>query len=179
MWPALGAVGSVVARLVAAGVTGVAAAIVYPLVQGIVVEPVNALRDALRELDATLADTARRWANPPQGEEARRLEGTPALEPILKESDQLRASVSRLTAASNAVRFERLWTATRVIPSRADVQEASALLTRVCNQFAIRVGPPPGEVFPGDQNRNDVIAARALLRLPPVPWLPERTKRSA
>src|SRR5256712_711524 len=154
-WSVSVAVWSVVAPLLAAGVPGLAADFVYPLVQGRTVEPVNALRDAIRELDCTIADTARRWGNPPQGEEARRLEGTPVLEPILKESDRLRASVSRLTAASNAVRCERLWTRTRVLPSRAAAQEASALLTRVCNRFVIRTGLAPSEAFPGDQNRKD------------------------
>src|SRR5436309_2857504 len=86
------------------------------------------------------------------------------------------ASVSRLTAATNAVRCERLWTRTRVLPSRAAVQEATALLTRVCNRFAIRTGLAPGEAFPGDQNRSDVFAARKLLGLPPVPWLSEPEK---
>ena len=172
-WSLLEAVWSVVRPLLAAGVTGLVAAFVYPMVQGMVVEPAKALRDAIRELDGTIADTARRWSSPPQGEEALRLEGTPALEPILKESDRLRASVSRLTAASNAVRCERLWTRTRLLPSRTAVQEASALLTRVCNRFVLRTGLAPGEAFPGAQNRTDVVAARKRLELPPVPWLPE------
>ena len=172
-WSVLVASWSLVGPLLAAAVTGLVAAIVYPIVQGTVVEPVKALRDAIRELDGTIADTARRWGNPPQGEEGRRLEATPALEPILKESDRLRASVNCLTAASNAVVGERLWTRTRLLPSRTAVQEAGALLTRVCHRFVIRTGLAPGEAFPGDQNRNDVIAARNRLGLPPVPWLTE------
>ena len=167
------AVWSVVAPLLAAGVAGLVAAVVYPLVQGIIVEPVNALREAIRDADAILTHTAQWWANPVDREEAGRLAGHPVMEPVKKGADDVRVSASRLLSASNALWLERVWTRMRVLPPRDDVHEAFERLTRLSNRFILYSGPSPAEDFPGDQNRKDAAAARRLLGLPPVPWLQE------
>jgi len=55
---------SVVAPLFTTGIAGLVSAIVYPIMQGIIVEPVNALHDAIRDADATLMHTAQRAGEP-------------------------------------------------------------------------------------------------------------------
>src|SRR6266403_6211114 len=116
MWSVLVAVWSVVAPLFAAGVAGLVAAIVYPIVQGIIVEPVNALRGAIRDADATLMLTAQWWANPVQRDEADRYgAGHAVFDPVKKGADQVRAAASHLSSVSNAVRLDWLWTRATVL----------------------------------------------------------------
>jgi hypothetical protein len=161
-WTLLVAAGRVLIGILEAGVAGLVAAIAYPIAQGMLAEPVNALRSAIRELDATLTDTARFWANPSPPLKAE----APALAEVKQQSARLRASVSHLISTSNAVRWRRLWTLTRLLPAHADVEEARKLLTRVCTQFVTGAAPAPDVPPPGRQNLQDVTDARRLLGLP-------------
>lgn len=160
------AVWRVAAGMLFAAVAGLVAAIVHPIARGVLVEPVNALGNAIRDLDAILTDTERWWGNP-MSSAALQHNGV-ALSELKKEADRLHTSVNRLGAINNAVAWRRLWVCMRVVPARADVEEAQRLLRGVANHFRSdwELGddaPPPDR-----QNQADVAEARRLL------WLPAR-----